>query len=124
MTIEQCYASLGGSYAEVSMRLPSPRLVEKFIGKFLSDDSFGELCARMASGSRRDAFRAAHTLKGVCANLGFGRLLSSVSRLTELLRPEASSIPPEAGPLMEQVREDYRVTVETIRAYLGKNCQP
>ena len=120
MTIEQCYASLGGSYAEVSMRLPSPRLVEKFIGKFLSDGSFGELCARMASGSRRDAFRAAHTLKGVCANLGFGRLLRSVDRLTEILRPEGDGIPQEAHALMDTVREDYRVTVEAIRAYLGQ----
>lgn len=124
MTIDQCYQALGGSFAEVSNRLPSVRLVEKFIGKFLDDGSFDALCAQMSAGSREDAFRAAHTLKGVCANLGFGRLLSSTSRLTELLRPEASAIPPEAGPLMEQVREDYRVTVETIRTYLGKNCQP
>ena len=75
MTIEQCYQTLGGSFAEVSMRLPSVRLVEKFIGKFLDDGSFDALCAQMSAGSREDAFRAAHTLKGVCANLGFGRLL-------------------------------------------------
>ena len=121
MTIEQCYQALGGSFAEVSMRLPSVRLVEKFIGKFLADGSFDALCAQMSSGSRVDAFRAAHTLKGVCANLGFGRLLSSTSRLTEMLRPEGSAIPAEAGPLMDEVREDYRVTVEAIRAYLGQS---
>lgn len=121
MTIEQCYQTLGGSFAEVSMRLPSARLVEKFIEKFLADGSFDALCAQMSSGSRVDAFRAAHTLKGVCANLGFGRLLSSTSRLTEMLRPEGSAIPAEAGPLMDEVREDYRVTVEAIRAYLGQS---
>ena len=121
MTIEQCYQALGGSFSEVSMRLPSVRLVEKFIGKFLADGSFDALCQQMASGSRQEAFRAAHTLKGVCANLGFGRLLSSTSRLTEMLRPEGSAIPAEAGPLMDEVREDYRVTVEAIRAYLGHN---
>ena len=121
MTIEQCYQALGGSFSEVSMRLPSVRLVEKFIGKFLDDGSFDELCRQVASGSRQEAFRAAHTLKGVCANLGFGRLLSSTSRLTEMLRPEGSAIPAEAGPLMDEVREDYRVTVEAIRAYLGQS---
>ena len=120
MTIEQCYASLGGSYAEVSMRLPSPRLVEKFIGKFLDDGSFDALCCQMDAGSRLEAFRAAHTLKGVCANLGFGRLLRSVDRLTEILRPEGDGIPQEAHALMDTVREDYRVTVEAIRAYLGQ----
>lgn len=117
MTIEQCYEALGGSFAEVSMRLSSTRLVEKFIGKFLSDGSFCELCTQMAAGSRRDAFRAAHTLKGVCANLGFGRLLGSSSRLAELLRPEGDGIPQEAQALLDQVREDYRITVEAIRAY-------
>ena len=120
MTIEQCYQALGGSFTEVSMRLPSVRLVEKFIGKFLDDGSFDELCRQMATGSRQEAFRAAHTLKGVCANLGFGRLLSSSSRLTELLRPESDSIPTEAAALMEEVREDYRVTIAAIRAYLEK----
>ena len=83
MTIEQCYQALGGSFTEVSMRLPSVRLVEKFIEIFLDDGSFDELCRQVASGSRQEAFRAAHTLKGVCANLGFGRLLSSSSRLTD-----------------------------------------
>ena len=118
MTIEQCYQALGGSFAEVSMRLPSVRLVEKFIGKFLADGSFDALCQQMASGSRQEAFRAAHTLKGVCANLGFGRLLSSSGRLTEVLRPEGDGIPAEAAALLEEVREDYRVTVTAIRAYL------
>ena len=121
MTIEQCYASLGGSYAEVSMRLPSPRLVEKFIGKFLSDDSFGELCARMASGSRREAFRAAHTLKGVCANLGFDALLGVVEPLTELLRPEVSEIPAGADALLKDVCREYDRTVAAIHAYVAES---
>ena len=103
MTIEQCYQALGGSFAEVSMRLPSVRLVEKFIGKFLDDGSFDELCRQVASGSRQEAFRAAHTLKGVCANLGFGRLLSSSGRLTEVLRAVQGMAPsftwPEAATL-------------------------
>ena len=44
MTIEECYQELGGSYAEVCTRLPSPRLVEKFAAKFLEDQSFETLC--------------------------------------------------------------------------------
>ena len=120
MTLEQCYEAMGGSYAQVSARLCSTRLVEKFIGKFLDDGSFDALCCQMDAGSRREAFRAAHTLKGVCANLGFGLLLHSVSDLTELLRPEGDGIPREAQQKMEQVREDYRLTTEAIRAYLGQ----
>lgn len=121
MTIEQCYQVLGGSYEEVNLRLPSLRLVEKFIAKFLTDTSFDTLCAQMDSGNREEAFRAAHTLKGVCANLGFGRLQDTSSRLTEVLRSQSDTIPPEAAPLLAQLREDYRVTVDAIRGYLEQH---
>ena len=116
MTIEQCYQEMGGSYAEVCGRLPSPRLVEKFVRKFLDDQSYAELTAAMASGNHDAAFRAAHTLKGVAANLSFTRLRSSSSELTELLRSPAAAIPPEAAPLLDAVTRDYEATVAAIRA--------
>ena len=73
----------------------------------------------MEEGSRGRAFRAAHTLKGVSGSLGLRRLFSSVSQLTELLRPEAEGIPPDAHPLFEKVTRDYTLTVNAIRAYLN-----
>ena len=118
MTMEECYQELGGSFAEASTRLPSLGLVEKFIGKFPEDSSFETLCAAMEAGERAEAFRAAHTLKGVCANLGFTRLMSSVSRLTDALRPETDSIPEPAASLLEDVRRDYEATTGAIRRYL------
>ena len=121
MTIEECYAQLGGSYAEVMGRLPSLRLVEKFIGKFLEDGSYQDLCDAMEAGNRAEAFRAAHTLKGVSANLSFHRLQASSGELTELLRAESDTIPESAAPLMERVVRDYQETAAAIRAYLGKN---
>ena len=118
MTVEQCYQALGGNYAEVSRRLPSPRLVNKFLGKFLEDSSFEDLCAQLRAGNRPEAFRAAHTLKGVCANLSFGRLLTSASAMAELLRPETDTIPEGAAALLEDLRRDYQQTTAAIRAYL------
>lgn len=118
MTIEQCYEMIGGEYTQVVKRLSSLRLVQRFIAKFLDDDSFQALQDAMKSGCRADAFRAAHTLKGVCANLGFGSLLSSVEKLTELLRPEAENIPENAFLLMDEVKKNYELTVHAIRAYL------
>lgn len=118
MTIEQCYQALGGNYAEVSSRLPSPRLVSKFLGKFLEDPSFETLCAQLQAGNRPEAFRAAHTLKGVCANLSFSRLLASATALTEVLRQETDTVPETAAALLEDVRRDYQQTVAAIRAYL------
>ena len=117
MTIEQCYEQLHGDYAQVIQRLPSPALVERFIGKFLDDGSFSELTSAMAAGQTEAAFRAAHTLKGVSANLGFEQLRQSASVLTEFLRGKADPVPAEALPLLEQVRRDYQMTVDAIRAY-------
>ena len=123
MTIQECYCELGGDFAQVEKRLPSVSMVKRFITKFLDDGSFSQLCAAMESGQREEAFRAAHTLKGVSANLGFQRLLRSVSQLTELLRPQGQTIPQEAAGLLEQVRQDYALTVSAIRAYLASENQ-
>ena len=118
MTIQECYQQLGGNFAQVEQRLPSVSLVKRFITKFLDDSSFSELCQAMQEGQRDKAFRAAHTLKGVCANLGFDRLGASAGALTELLRPEGGDIPEEAAFLMDAVKHDYASTVSAIRACL------
>ena len=120
MTIEECYQELGGNYAEVCTRLPSPKLVQKFAGKFLEDQSYATLCGQMDANNRAEAFRAAHTLKGVCANLSFTRLFTSAAALTEALRPEGEGIPAETRPLLEDVHRYYRITVDAIRRYLAE----
>ena len=117
MTMEDCYQELGGNYVEVCKLLPKPSLIERFTARFLDDPSFHDLCREIEAGNREAAFRAAHTLKGVCANLSFSRLLASVGRLTEVLRPEADTIPDTAVALLEIVRRDYQHTVDTIREY-------
>ena len=43
MTIEGCYEKMGGSYTEVSRRIPGDALIVKFLGKFLNDESYAEL---------------------------------------------------------------------------------
>ena len=123
MTIQECYREMEGDFAGVEKRLPSVNLIKKFITKFLNDDSFSRLCQAVADGQRETAFQCAHTLKGVSANLGFQRLLRSVSQLTELLRPQGQAIPQEAAGLLEQVRQDYELTVSAIRAYLASENQ-
>ena len=117
MTMEECYQELGGNYAEVCKLLPNPGLIERFTARFLDDPSFCDLCREVEAGNRAAAFRAAHTLKGVCANLSFTRLLESVSRLTEVLRPETDTIPDAAAALLENVRQEYQLTVDAIREY-------
>ena len=107
MNLRECYETIGGDYDEVLGRLCSERLVQKFVLKFLLWDS-------MESGDRETAFRAAHTIKGICQNLAFTRLYESDHQLTEALRAGEME---QASVLIEKVKEDYEHTVAAIRAF-------
>lgn len=117
MTIEECYRELEGNYKEVKLRLSSDSLIEKFALKFLDSPCYSSLSQEMTNGNREEAFRAAHTLKGVAANLSFTRLFESSSKLTEVLRLESDSISDEAYGLFSEVTEDYKITVDAISSY-------
>ena len=123
MTIQECYQKLGGDYAQVEKRLPGIHLIRRFIAIFLDDGSYPELCRAMEQGQTEEVFRAAHTLKGVSANLGFDRLTASSGELTELLRGRTDGIPTETVPLLDMVRQDYELTADAIRAYLNSDGQ-
>ncbi|MDO4489339.1 MAG: Hpt domain-containing protein, partial [Eubacteriales bacterium] len=90
----------------------------KFVGMFLNDKSYEELVTAMKNGDRAAAFRAAHTLKGVCGNLSLDKLFNSASELTELLRPESDVIPEGAEALLANVTRDFETTVDAIKKFL------
>lgn len=116
MTLKECYAALGGDFDEVMGRLRSERLVQKFVLKFLNDGSYQLLLDSLAAGDRSEAFRAAHTIKGVCANLAFNTLLDSSEALTEALRDGKPPQPGEAD-LVARVQADYERTAQAIQAF-------
>ena len=111
MTLQECYAKLKGDFDGTLGRLCSEKLVEKFALKFLADDSFPLLEEAIAVGNYNDAFRAAHTLKGVCINLGFTQLYKMSDELTEALRDGAQ---PENDTLFERVRNEYQRTIDLL----------
>ena len=55
-------------------RLHSEALIQRFTLKFLEDQSYLQLKQTLENKNYEDAFRSAHTLKGVCQNLSFDRL--------------------------------------------------
>ncbi len=113
MDLRGCYAALGGDYDGALGRLHSEKLVTKFVLMFLRDGSFELLCRSMDSQDYAEAFRAAHTIKGMCQNLSFDKLQESASRLTESLRGGWSE---EVPAYLEQVKADYQQTADAIRA--------
>lgn len=114
MTLKECYAVLGGNYEDVLSRLRSEKMVQKYVLKFLDDESFDRLCRALESGAQEEAFRAAHTIKGMCQNLSFTILEQSSSRMTEALR--AGDLAAGQG-MLEDVRRDYRRATDAIRAF-------
>ena len=112
MTIQQCYEAFGGNYQEVISRLRADERVARFLQKVVDDGSYNLLCESIASGNAEEAFRAAHTLKGVCLNLSITKLGESSSALTEALR--GGVIPSDVQPLVQQVMEDYELTINCI----------
>ena len=113
MTVKECYQAFGGSYEEVISRLRTDERVVKFLLKVVEDGSYKLLCDSIASGNADEAFRAAHTLKGVCMNLAITKLANSSSALTEVLR-ENRVIDDGLQPLLNRVKEDYELTINAI----------
>lgn len=116
MTIRECYEKMGSDFSGVLSRLGSEALISKFAVKFLNDKSYEELKSACAEGRGEDAFRAAHTLKGVCSNLGFDRLYEVSSALTEKLREEPHDIT-GTEELQALVSEKYNETVAILREF-------
>ncbi len=96
MTLRECYAAMGGDYEDVLGRLRSEGLIGKFVLKFLDDPSYELLRSSMESENWPEAFRGAHTIKGVCQNLSLTALYRSSAQLCEALRdgcrPEAPQL--------------------------------
>lgn len=114
MTIRECYEAMGSDFDGVLRRLGSEAIISKFAVKFLNDPSFPELKSAMQDKRAEDAFRAAHTLKGVCLNLGFDRLHKVSSELTEQLRDRTFEGTDELYKLVE---EEYAKTISALSEF-------
>lgn len=111
MNINECYQAMGADYEEVFGRLRNERLITKFVLKFPGDPSFSLLQSTLEEKNVEEAFRAAHTLKGVAQNLGFTPLYEATATLTEVLR--AGNLP-EDDNMMNAVAKEYERTVAAI----------
>lgn len=111
MDLKECFDLFGGDYNDVMGRLITETRVKKFLLMFLNDTSFSELKTAIEKKDYDSAFRAAHTLKGVCANLGIEKLRESASEITEALREKDADA---AIRLFPQVAENYSITVDAL----------
>jgi len=117
MSLETCYKALEGDYPTVYNRLnKNERIIKKFVLKFLDDSSYDLLEQSIKVNDYKGAFRAAHTIKGICQNLSFTRLFTSVDVLAEALRNESKVDAEKLPELVQAVERDYKITVDAVRA--------
>jgi len=112
MTLKECYNEIGGDLEAVLGRLRSEALVRKFTLRFLDDDSYSNLQNALKAQDGEEAFRAAHTIKGVSQNLGFDSLYHASMPLTEALR--ARQLPVDES-LVQDLDAAYQKTVAAIK---------
>lgn len=87
MSLEQFYAACNGNLDDALGRLMKEDRVAKFARLFAQDPTYDQLVAAFEAGNGEEAFRAAHTMKGLAANLSFSQLYDASVALTEALRP-------------------------------------
>ena len=113
MTIEECYAHLGSNYDEVLRRFGTADLVAKFLLLLPKDESYAKLCAALREKNGEEAFRSAHSLKGICMNLGLESLYHPTYALTEELR--GRKVTEKAELLFCDLKKEYGRTLEYIK---------
>lgn len=117
MTISEMYNVIGGDFQKImGLFGGSEAMVKKFCIKFTQDSSYENLCKYVAEGNTVEAFRMAHTLKGICQNLCFDRLGASSIKITESLRNAENT--EAAKLLLPEVTADYELTANTIKEVL------
>lgn len=110
--LRKIYEVAGGDSEKVLARFGgNEEMLKRFLCLFAKDDSFAKLQDTLEAGETEDAFRAAHTLKGICANLGFDVLYGKASEITELLRRGELD---NAKPLFAGLAEMYGKVIEIM----------
>ena len=111
MTLEELYSIAGGNCRETVNRFGDPELVKRFVRKFVTDKSLEQLHIALDNEENENAFRYSHALKSVCANLGFGNLLSVCIDMTELLR---RNLLDDARSLFPTLEARYNELIDAI----------
>lgn len=114
MTVRECYEAIGADYDDVFSRLRKDDRIRKFLLKILDDKSYELLLSSVETRDLAEAFRAAHTLKGICQNLSLTRLYHSSSFLSDVLR-DRQEYGEDIAEALEPVKEDYAHMMEYIR---------
>ncbi len=118
---DQYKKALEASGADVASTLKrfmgNEAIYQKFLNRFLDDQNYSNLMRYLEEKNYGEAFKCAHTLKGVAANMGLIPIQKAASDITELLRgkqPEEVDVQ-AVEEIAGQAEEAYRTFSEIIK---------
>lgn len=114
MTLKECYELTGSDYEAALSRLGSEEVMDVIVTMFAKDDTFTALKSLIAAGNTDEAQKAAHKLKGVTSNIGFGLLASSSTEILGALRNNDIKA---ASAILKMTLPLYERTVAAVNAY-------
>lgn len=121
MTISEFYDLIGGDYEDIISRLYTDERIIKFLKLFLRDTSYQELRSCMQKGEWEEAFRAAHTLKGVAQNLSMNSIIKAAGNITEALRIKNIELAKQLLPNVENTCDKvYSLLAELLESTSDK----
>lgn len=83
----------------------------KFLKRFPEDPNFAQMKENIAGGQYEEAFKNAHTLKGLSGNLGLESFYQTISVLTEQLRNKNLDHLEES---MRDAEDIYKMLIQKI----------
>ncbi len=112
-SFEARFRSAGNDYdAALERTAGDTELLQQLMTMFLEDKSYESLCAAFDKEDCKEAFAAAHSLKGSSGMLGMDRLFAVAADITELLR--SGSFEP-AKKLFPKLQDEYMSVTDILR---------
>lgn len=113
LTLRECYDAIGENYDDLLNRLRCGEDgVQEAVHEFMYDKHYKQLLFAIGNNDTESAFRAAHAMKGISANLGLGKMYSVFSDITESLR---SGNIEKATELVATADKEYKKVIGILK---------
>lgn len=113
LTLRECYDAMGESYDDLLNRLRCGEDgVQEAVHEFMYDKHYKQLLFAIGNNDTESAFRAAHAMKGISANLGLSKMYSVFSDITESFK---SGNIEKATELIPTADKEYKKVIGILK---------
>lgn len=114
MNCLEFYSRIGANAENVNRRLGNETFVKKYLKKFAVDKTVDNLKSSVEKGDYEEAFRSAHTIKGLALNLELLPLVDIICNITECLRDYNESSQSSIVELLNTFNKEYEKIISDI----------